>query len=53
MNDPNKKVNPKETPKDEKIQLTDSEAENAAGGVGFTRVERPTSFSSKTPYKQG
>lgn len=46
MNDPNKKVNPEETPKNEKIQLTDSEAENAAGG-GFTRVERPV--SSKTP----
>ena len=48
MNDPNKKVNPKETPKDEKIQLTDSEAEKAVGAK-FDRVERPTSFSSKTP----
>ena len=47
MNDQNKKVNPEETSKDEKIQLTDSEAENAAGGAGFTRVERPG--ISKTP----
>ena len=52
MNDPNKKVNQEETPKDEKIQLTDSEAENAAGG-SFDKIERP-SISSKTPFiKQG
>ena len=51
MNDPNKKVNQEETPKDEKIQITDSEAEKAAGGK-FDRVERPV--SSKTPFiKQG
>ena len=47
MNDPNKKVNPEKTPKDEKIQLTDSEAEKAAGGPEeykppkFFRVEHP------------
>ena len=35
MNDPNKKENPKETEKDEKIQLTDEEAEKAAGGADF------------------
>lgn len=52
MNDQNKKVNPEETPKDGKIQLTDSEVEKAAGGL-FDRVERPSSFSSKTPHKQG
>ena len=47
MNDPNKKANPEETPKDERIQITDSEAEKAAGGAGFTRVDRPG--ISKTP----
>ena len=52
MNDPNKKVNPEETPKDEKIQLTDSEAEKAAGGSDIKRIERPV--SSKTPFiRQG
>ena len=35
MDDPNKKENPKETEKDEKIQLTDEEAEKAAGGADF------------------
>ena len=53
MNDPNKKVNPEETPKDKKIQLTDSEAENAAGGAGWKKLKKP-SVSSKTPLiKQG
>lgn len=32
MNDPSKKVNPEETPKDEKIQLSDDEVEKVAGG---------------------
>ena len=40
MNDQNKKVNPQETPKDEKIQLTDSEAEKAAGGRSPMRLEK-------------
>ena len=31
MNDQNKTVNPEETSKDEKLQLTDEEAEKAAG----------------------
>lgn len=47
MNDPNKKVNPEKTPKNEKIQLTDSEAENAAGGAGWKKIEKPV--FSKTP----
>ena len=34
MDDLNKKVNPDETPKDEKIKLTDDDAEKAAGGLG-------------------
>lgn len=35
MNDPNKKVNQEETPKDEKIQVPEDEAEKAAGGADF------------------
>ena len=37
MNDPNKKVNQEETEtgKGEKIQVTDDEAEKAAGGADF------------------
>ena len=35
MNDPNKKANPEETPKAEKIELTDDEVEKAAGGAKF------------------
>ena len=37
MNDPNKKVNQEENEpdKDEKIQVTDNEAEKAAGGADF------------------
>lgn len=35
MDDPNKKVSQEEPEKDEKIELTDEEAEKAAGGAGF------------------
>ena len=35
MDDPNKKENLEETKKDEKIELTDEEAEKAAGGASF------------------
>ena len=45
MNDQGKKMNPEETPKDEKIQLTDDEAEKAAGGArepGKQKFIRPT-----------
>jgi hypothetical protein len=47
MNDQNKTVNPEETPKDKKLQLTDDEAENAAGGAGWKKIEKPV--FSKTP----
>ena len=40
MNDPNKKVNPEVTGKDEKIELTDDEAEKTAGGAGFCFWDR-------------
>jgi len=33
MDDQSKKVAPEETPRDKKIELTDSEAEKAAGGL--------------------
>ena len=39
MNDQNNKMNPEETPKDEKMQLTDDEAEKAAGGAGKRQKE--------------
>ena len=52
MNDPVKKANPEETPKDEKLQLTDSEAENAAGGMVLRKINSPM-ISSKTPFKRG
>ena len=35
MNDPNKKENLEETKQEEKIELTDEEAEKAAGGADF------------------
>lgn len=38
MNDQNKTVNPEETSKDEKLQLTDEEAEKAAGGSRVPRL---------------
>ena len=42
MNDQNNKMNPEETPKDEKLQLTDDEAEKAAGGAGKRQKEIKT-----------
>ena len=39
MNDQNKKMNLEETPKNEKIELTDDEVEKAAGGkADFARI---------------
>ena len=38
MNDPNKKANPEEPPRNEKIALTDDEAEKAAGGQKSTSL---------------
>lgn len=35
MNDPNKKAEPEETGKDEKIEIAEDEAEKAAGGADF------------------
>ena len=40
MNDPTKKVNPEETPKDEKVEMTEEEAEKAAGGASFGFYDR-------------
>ena len=40
MDDPNKKENLEETKKDEKIELTDDEAEKAAGGASFGFYDR-------------
>ena len=39
MDDPNKKVNPEETEKDDKIQVPDAEAEKVAGGAKFDSWE--------------
>ena len=42
MNDPNKKAEPEETGKDEKIEIAESEAEKAAGGADFWFWDRET-----------
>ncbi len=39
MNDQEKKATQEETPKDQKIELTDEEAEAAAGGGGFKPIK--------------
>ncbi len=40
MDDPTKKETPEETKKDEKNELTDEEAEKAAGGASFGFYDR-------------
>ena len=40
MNDPTKKVNPEEDPKDEKVEMTEEEAEKVAGGASFGFYDR-------------